>query len=235
MRHEIVPCRTQPILLRSPKLKPMIVVFFDRLRPRVLLRFKLSRLVEQWNKDPNYSYGFFVSNRVGDTWSRRTDRFDANPGQLVGILAADSLAVATDSALRLERAVRGNRDDPAGCGSVVFAVGGGHLLRVMLPAVLFLAFMLPLPPSFNAAARKAASIGRHAWQRDALATARRSRPRRRQRDSHGETPLEVARACNGLSMLLSFVTLIVATCSWFLAPGPSGSSCSCRRADRHHD
>src|ERR1700716_2908047 len=27
----------------------------------------------------------------------------------------------------------------------------------------------------------------------------------------GETPLEVARACNGLSMLLSFVTLIAAT------------------------
>jgi exosortase len=102
--------------------------------------------------------------------------------------------------------------------ALVFTIGGGHLLRVLLPAVVFLGFMLPLPPSFNALLARplqtVATDGSVALlqligvpviaEGNVIITS--------------ETPLEVARACNGLSMMLSFVTLVVATV--LLVPRP---------------
>ena len=43
-----------------------------------------------------------------------------------------------------------DRDDAAAAAALALALGGWHLLRWALPAIAFLFFMLPLPPSLNA-------------------------------------------------------------------------------------
>jgi len=177
-------------------------------------------LVEQWNKDPNYSYGFFVPPiALAIAWSRRGlidgSRIRANWWgflPLAGLLALRIPLYAWNEQY-VETATL-----PFVVAALVFAVGGGHLLRVLLPAIVFLGFMLPLPPSFNALlARPLQTVATNGSvtllqmlgvpviaEGNVILT--------------GETPLEVARACNGLSMLLSFVTLVVATV--LLVPRP---------------
>ena len=99
---------------------------------------------------------------------------------------------------------------PALAGALALAFGGRRLLWWALPGVVFLLFLLPLPPRINVImagplqtmATAASTAVLQATGLPVLA------------EGHviyvGTQPLEVARACNGLSMLLSFVTLITA-------------------------
>lgn len=109
---------------------------------------------------------------------------------------------------------------PVVVGGLALALGGWHLLRVALPSVIFLFFMLPLPPSLNALLARplqsVATVGSVALlQLMGLPVMAEGNV-----IIIGSTPLEVARACNGLSMLLSFVTLIAAVV--ILVPRPAG-------------
>jgi exosortase len=93
---------------------------------------------------------------------------------------------------------------------LALGLGGWHLLRVTWPAIIFLFFMLPLPPSINTflanPLQRLATIGSvtvlQVLGLPVLADGNVI--------TVGAEPLEVAQACNGLSMLLSFVTLITA-------------------------
>ncbi len=94
---------------------------------------------------------------------------------------------------------------------LVVALGGWRLLWATSPAIAFLYFMLPLPPSLNAILadplQRLATIGSTGLlQLIGLPVLAEGNV-----IFVGADRLEVARACNGLSMLLSFVTLITAT------------------------
>ena len=105
--------------------------------------------------------------------------------------------------------------------ALVFAVGGGHLLRVLLPAIVFLGFMLPLP-AFHSTHCSRIPLQTVATNGSVTLLQLLGVPVIAEGNviNLSETPpLEVTRSrCNGLSMLLSFVTLVVATV--LLVPRP---------------
>src|SRR6185437_8637769 len=108
---------------------------------------------------------------------------------------------------------------PLVAAGLALALGGWHLLKVALPSVVFLFFMLPLPPSVNMLlARPLQNV---ATDGSVALLQLLGLPVMAEGNVIiiGSTPLEVARACNGLSMLLSFVTLIAAVV--ILVPRPA--------------
>ena len=202
------------------KFKPLIVVAGVVCAVVYAFAPSLRSLADQWNKDPNYSYGFFVLPiALAIAWSRRSaiDPTRIRPNGW-GFLALAALLTVRIPLFEWNEQYLESATLPFVVAALVFAIGGGHLLRVMLPVVGFLGFMLPLPPSFNALlARPLQAVATDGSvvllqligipviaEGNVIVTS--------------ETPLEVARACNGLSMLLSFVTLIVATV--LLVPRP---------------
>jgi exosortase len=170
-------------------------------------------LVAQWNRDPNYSYGFFVIPIAAAIfWNRRgqLDRSKMRPAWwgFFPLLAVVALRVPL---YEWNEQYAEIATIPLVLAGLTLALGGWHLLKVALPSIVFLFFMLPLPPSLNALLaqplQRMATVGSVALlQLLGMPVVA---------DGNviiiGATPLEVARACNGLSMLLSFITLITAT------------------------
>jgi len=169
-------------------------------------------LAAKWDEDPNYSYGYLVIPiSLVILWSRR-DRFDPaklNP-KWWGLLPVAALTLIRYplfewNELYIERATI-----PLVVGSLTLALGGTHLLRVAAPAIFFLFFLLPLPQSWNISL--AAPLQRVATTGSVAVLQVLGLPVMAEGNVIlvGKEALEVARACNGLSMLLSFVTLITA-------------------------
>jgi len=170
-------------------------------------------LVGQWNRDPNYSYGFFVAPIAALVfWSRR-DRLD--PAKLDprwwGFVPLAALAAVRYVLYERNEQYIETATIPFAAAALALALGGWHLLRVALPSAAFLCFMLPLPPSFNALLARPLQSLATAGSVSLLQTLGLPVVAEGNVIIVGSTPLEVARACNGLSMLLSFVTLIAAT------------------------
>jgi exosortase len=170
-------------------------------------------LIDRWYTDPNHSYGFFVIPiSLMILWNRRglLDRARIAPSVwgLVPLLALLGLRVFL---YEWNEQYVETATIPLVVASITLAVGGWHLLRVALPAIVFLFFMLPLPPSLNnvlsTPLQKLATLGSVALLQvlgyPVLAEGNVILV--------GADRLEVARACNGLSMLLTFVALITAT------------------------
>jgi exosortase len=172
-----------------------------------------SGLVDQWNRDPNYSYGFFVIPiALAILWSRRQmlDRSKLRPVWWGFSLVVAALALRYPLYEWNEKYVE-TATIPVVLAGLTLVAGGWHLLRVCGPALFFLFFMLPLPPSFNqflaGPLQSLATIGSVSLlQVIGLPVMSEGNV-----IVVGEETLEVARACNGLSMLLSFITLITAT------------------------
>ena len=171
-------------------------------------------LVDQWNRDPNYSYGFFVIPIAAMIfWNRRSllDRSPTAP-RWWPLLFLPLLAVVAvrHPLFEWNEQFIETATIPFVVAAVVLALGGWHLMRVAYPAVIFLLFMLPLPTSLNQwlaqPLQKLATMGSVSLlQLFGMPVMSEGNV-----IIIGDTPLEVARACNGLSMLLSFVTLIAA-------------------------
>jgi len=170
-------------------------------------------LIFQWNRDPNYSYGFFVIPIAALIfWSRRgrIDRAKLAP-RWWGFLPLVAVVALRFPLFEWNQQYVEMATIPLVVAGLVLALGGWHLLRVALPSVVFLFLMLPLPQSVNVLMSRplqtVATIGSVAVL-ELLGMPVMS-------EGNviviGAEPLEVARACNGLSMLLSFVTLIAAT------------------------
>lgn len=169
-------------------------------------------LLVQW-ENPNYSHGYLVVPiALVILWMRREElaRTPARPSWLgwVGLLAllAARYVLYDLNEMWVEQATI-----PLVVAMLIVALGGWRLLWVALPAVGFLVFMLPLPPSLNAILadplQRLATIGSTALlQLMGLPVLAEGNV-----IIVGADRLEVARACNGLSMLVSFVTLITAT------------------------
>jgi exosortase len=172
-----------------------------------------AELARRWAADPNYSHGYLVGPiALAILWQRRgrlqPDRVTPSPAgwaALVGVLALRA-ALYERNEQWLEMATI-----PVVVAALALALGGRHLLAWALPAIGFLGFLLPLPPRVNALlayplqrlATLVSVAGLQALGLPALAEGNVI--------FVGPDPLEVARACNGLSMLLSFLTLIAAT------------------------
>lgn len=172
----------------------------------------LAALVATWWHEPNYSHGFVVAPIAALILWQRRDRLAAITPRpsIVGWLAlAAVLAIRAylfeRNELWLEQATI-----PLAASALVLAFGGWRLLGWALPGLAFLAFLMPLPPSVNAI--MAAPLQTMATVASTALLQATGLPVLA--EGHviyvGRQPLEVARACNGLSMLLSFVTLITA-------------------------
>lgn len=170
-------------------------------------------LIAQWNRDPNYSYAYFVLPiSLVIFWSRREmlDRSKIAPRWWGPLVLLAVVALRYPLFERNEQFIE-TATIPLVVAGIVLTLGGWHLFRVAWPSILFLFFMIPLPPSLNALLARPlqniATIGSVALlQLTGMPVVAEGNV-----IIIGSTPLEVARACNGLSMLLSFVTLIVAT------------------------
>lgn len=166
-----------------------------------------------WARDPNFSHGYFVAPiALAVLWLRReglpADRIRPRwwgVGLLAGVLGVRSLFYEWNEPW-LEDATL----VPA-VACLALAFGGWALLRWALPAIAMLAFMLPLPASVNMILayplQRLATLGScqllQGLGLPVLAEGNKILV--------GSEELEVARACNGLSMLLSFLTLVTAT------------------------
>lgn len=170
-------------------------------------------LADKWDQDPNYSYGYFVIPiALAILWSRRglLDRSRLNP-KWWGFLPLLALLVLRYPLFEWNEQYIERAMIPLIVGSLILAVGGWHLLRFAWPSVLFLFFLLPLPQSWNISL--AAPLQRVATMGSVGVLQILGLPVMSEGNVIlvGQEAMEVARACNGLSMLLSFVTLITAT------------------------
>ena len=172
----------------------------------------LANLINYWQHDSNYSHGWLIVPIAGFILWQRRDELGAgmikarfwNFLPLIGLLAARYWLYE-----RNEQWVEG-ATIPLVVGAIVFAVGGWGLFRWALPGVVYLLFMIPLPPRFNdllaGPLQMLATIG--------SVTVLRAIGQPVLSEGNviwvGTQRLEVAEACRGLSMLLSFVALITA-------------------------
>ena len=176
-------------------------------------------LVQKWSTEPNYSHGFVVVPiALAILWRRRDG--------LKGLrLAPNLLGWVILLAIQAARAYLFARNEtwteaamlPPTVAALVLALGGWSLLRWAWPGLVFLAFMLPLPGTIDHAL--AAQLQKVATAGSTVLLRLLALPAVTQGNVIlvGTDPLEVARACNGLSMLLSFATMVVAAV--LLLPG----------------
>jgi exosortase len=170
-------------------------------------------LAQLWNRDPNHSYGYLVIPiALAILWDRRCllDASQMAPRWWAVLMLLALLALRSVLFERNERYLE-TATIPLVLGAIAVALGGWHLVGVAWPAIVFLFLMLPLPRQINyflaSPLQRLATIGSvsllQMLEIPVLAEGNVI--------IVGEDQLEVARACNGLSMLLSFVTLITAT------------------------
>jgi exosortase len=172
----------------------------------------LMALGREWSYEPNYSHGFLVGPiALAILWLRRDRLADltVRPNGLGWVLLVLVLLARVWLFERNELWVE-NATLLVALVGLVLAFGGWPLLRWAGPAIAFLVFMLPLPPRLNMTLagplQQLATLGSTTLLR---AT---GLPVLAQGNVIliGSDHLEVAQACNGLSMLLSFITLVTA-------------------------
>jgi exosortase len=165
-----------------------------------------------WGTDPNYSYGYLVvPATLWILWLRRglLDPARVVPWRWGWLLLAGVFVLRSILFARNDRWLE-DATVPLAVASLALAFGGWHLFRWSLPGIIFLCFMLPLPVRINMMLanplQQLATVG-SCNLLDMLGL-----PAVAEGNviNIGGNKLEVARACNGLSMLLSFITLLTA-------------------------
>jgi len=171
-------------------------------------------LVDKWSKDPNYSHGFFVIPiALYIMWERR-ELLDLSKIRPRWFLFAPLIFMLWTRIPLHQRNLMWVEEMtiPATVAALALAVGGWHFFWWSLPATIFLGFMIPLPPIINAIL--STPLQTIATTGSIFLLQATGLPAINEGNvilvGDGK-PLEVARACNGLSMLLSFATLITAT------------------------
>ena len=177
-------------------------------------------LVLVWNREPDYSHGFLVLPiALYILWRLWPSTEQAQPQVWLPGLAL----VVIGLGLRAWFHERGqNWSETATVLIVILGLGfsrlGWRTMRIVWPAFAFLLFWLPLPPTVNSAlsqplqgiaTRAATGVLRMSglWvmpEGNVIMV--------------GTMPLEVAQACNGLSMLMSLAAAVAATASIVVMP-----------------
>lgn len=175
-------------------------------------RSSFAVLIDRWSRDDNYSHGWLiVPIALAILWQRR----EALPTNLPRPGFWNFLPLIGLLLLRYQLYERNEQwiesaTIPIVFGAAIFALGGWSLLRWALPGVIYLFLMVPLPPRFNdllaGPLQTVATIGSVALlQAAGLPVLSEGNV-----ILIGSQRLEVAEACRGLSMMLSFVALITA-------------------------
>jgi exosortase len=180
-----------------------------------------SDLYSIWDADPNYSHGklvipialFILWRRLSDTTVQPSTTTVPAPWWgwvfLIAILAVR--AIAFESYMRwVETATL----VPA-IACLTWTFGSWPLLRRAWPAIVFLVFLLPLPPAVNdfialPLQRIAATGSCFLLQLSGLWAIQEGNVIHLA-TPHGPMPLDVALACNGLRMLMTMAATITAT------------------------
>jgi exosortase len=180
----------------------------------------LRLLVGQWSRDPNYQYGFLVVPIAAWIfWDRRglLDRAKMRP-HWWGFLPLAAVVALRFPLFEWNEQYVETATLPLVAACLALALGGWHLLKVALPSLIFLFFMLPLPPSINLLLARPLQTVATLGSVTLLQLLGLPVMAEGNVIIIGATPLEVERACNGLNMLLSFVTLTVAVVILFPRP-----------------
>jgi exosortase len=167
-------------------------------------------LAQFWVGDSNYSYGWLiVPFALVIFWQRRQALAEITPrANIWGFVALAALLafrayLYEQNEQWIEAALI-----PVVVAALFLAVGGWSVLRWSLPAVIYLFFMIPLPPRFNdllaSPLQTVATLG----SVQVLRVLRLPVLSEGNVIYIGTQHLEVAEACRGLSMLLSFAALI---------------------------
>ena len=167
-------------------------------------------LGRRWLDDPNYTHGFLVAPiALAILWQRRDllARLPIAPSPWGWLFLAATLALRGYLYHRNEQWLE-TATIPLVIAGLTLAFFGRRIARVALPAIAFLWLMMPLPSGINdliaGPLQTLATIGSTALlQVMGLPVVAEGNV-----ILIGAARLEVARACNGLSMLLSFITLI---------------------------
>jgi exosortase len=178
-------------------------------------------LYSTWNDDPNYSHGKLVIPIALYILSRRLSENSAAPSSTTAVPAWWGWVFLT--AILAVRAIAYERNSqwvetativPA-IACIVWTFGSWPLLHRVWPAIVFLVFLLPLPPLVNEfislPLQRIATTGScfllqlsGLWAIQAGNVINLATP-------HGPVPLDVALACNGLRMLMTMAATITAT------------------------
>jgi exosortase len=170
-------------------------------------------LAQFWEKDSNYSHGWLiVPFALVILWQRREALATITPcASLLGFIGLTALlAFRAYLYEQNEQWAEAALIAPV-VAMLVLAVGGWRVLRWSLPAVIYLFFMLPLPPRFNeflaSPLQTVATLG----SVQVLRVLRLPVLSEGNVIFIGQQHVEVAEACRGLSMLLAFAALITLT------------------------
>jgi exosortase len=169
-------------------------------------------LIDRWARDDNYSHGWLIIPiALAILWQRRERLALIRLGSRwwnfipLAALVAVRVVLYQRNEQWAEMAMI-----PAVVAAIFLALGGWSFLRWALPGVIFLFFMVPLPSGLNDSLagplQSVATLG----SVNLLQTAGFPALSQGNVILIGNQHLEVARACRGLSMLLSFGALITA-------------------------
>ena len=172
----------------------------------------LRELVATWLREPDYSHGFLVVPVAClMLWARRHS-LPAVSGRVAWwglILLCLGLAVRVAGSLWYVDAVQA-WSIPVWIAGIVWLLGGWKLLRWSLPAVLFLAFMIPLPfrvERMLSSPLQAAASRMSCWM---LQTVGQPAVREGNIVVVDDLQIEVVEACSGLRIFVSIVALAFA-------------------------
>lgn len=173
----------------------------------------MMNLVKTWWDEPNYSHGFLVAPISAlILWQRRDglSALRAQPSVFGWLGVAAMLGLRAyfyeENQIWLENATLFGT-----LTMLVLAFAGWRILWWSLPGLLFLGFMLPLPLQVNTAIAGPLQSLATVASANVLTTTGLPVVTEGNVIHLGTQELEVARACNGLSILMSFVTLVTAT------------------------
>jgi exosortase len=199
----------QPRLAASAAILVFLLAYFPNLH----------LLMTVWNDDPNYNHGFLVIPiALFIFWQRL---LSPEPKMLAETGLAPwwgwifLVAILLLRAILYERGSVWSEDAtiiPA-IAALTWSFGGWPLFRRVWPAIVFLVFMLPLPPAFNNVLALplqsfAATSSHFLLQLTGMWAVQEGNVI----SLHGVTQkLDVALACNGLRMLMTMAATIVAT------------------------
>jgi exosortase len=169
-------------------------------------------LVNRWNEDPDYSHGYLVIPvALAILWWRNKEKpitlsAPSAWGWLIVVAALVARAVFYEMGKNWLETVT----FLAVIAGLVLALGGRSLWNGVWPAIAYLGFMLPLPPSFNNAL--SLPLQRLATQGSCLLLRMTGLWVIAEGNviEVGDNRLEVATACNGLSMLMMLAATMTA-------------------------
>jgi exosortase len=170
-------------------------------------------LYETWSNDPNYSHGFLVVPiALVMLWQRLTGmRLDELKPSAWGWLALAVVLVSRAFFYEWGVEWRETATLPVVIACLTLALGGWPLLRRAWPAIAFLVFLLPLPPKVNGALAQPLQTVATAGTCWLLKITGLWVVPEGNIILLGQHQLEVAEACNGLSMLMCLTATVVAT------------------------